>query len=221
MGMHKIPMKFFVLFVSCITLIAFNGLAESGIGELENYTKKCIQGKMSASQVITYSDKLLLQKKITRAEQVKAIKTLIYEKRLSQKDSNEYLSKVSSEMKLEFGIEFGIEANQQKQIFESAKEATSEIPIEKQKEYLELLQGYQKEANERLNIIDQLINKSAETQDTNERFRIYEELGVKLRETKAFGQTASKILTKKSDILSGKTPPDAPIPNKDFIGGDK
>ena len=217
MGMHKIPMKFFVLFVSCITLIAFNGLAESGIGELENYTKKCIQGKMSASQVITYSDKLLLQKKITRAEQVQAIKNLSYEKRLSQKESSEYLSKVFSEKNREFGIE----ANQQKQIFESAKQATSEIPIEKQKEYLELLQGYQKEANERLNIIDQLINKSAETQDTNQSFGIYEEVDVKLREIKAFGQTASKILTKKSDILSGKTPPDAPIPNKDFIGGDK
>ena len=217
MCMHKIPMKFFVLFVSCITLIAFSGLAESGIGELENYTKKCIQGKMSASQVITYSDKLLLQKKITRAEQVQAIKSLNYEKRLSQKDSSEYLSKVFSEKNLEFGIE----ANQQKQIFESAKQATSEIPIEKQKEYLELLQGYQKEANERLNIIDQLINKSAETQDTNQSFGIYEEVDVKLREIKAFGQTASKILTKKSDILSGKTPPDAPIPNKDFIGGDK
>ena len=217
MGMHKIPMKFFVLFVSCITLIAFNGLAESGIGELENYTKKCIQGKMSASQVITYSDKLLLQKKITRAEQVQAIKNLHYEKRLSQKESSEYLSKVFSEKNREFSIE----ANQQKQIFESAKQATSEIPIEKQKEYLELLQGYQKEANERLNIIDQLINKSAETQDTNQSFGIYEEVDVKLREIKAFGQTASKILTKKSDILSGKTPPDAPIPNKDFIGGDK
>ena len=217
MGMHKIPMKFFVLFVSCITLIAFNGLAESGIGELENYTKKCIQGKMSASQVITYSDKLLLQKKITRAEQVQAIKNLNYEKRLSQKESSEYLSKVFSEKNREFSIE----ANQQKQIFESAKQATSEIPIEKQKEYLELLQGYQKEANERLNIIDQLINKSAETQDTNQSFGIYEEVDVKLREIKAFGQTASKILTKKSDILSGKTPPDAPIPNKDFIGGDK
>ena len=217
MGMHKIPMKFFVLFVSCITLIAFSGLAESGIGELENYTKKCIQGKMSASQVITYSDKLLLQKKITRAEQVQAIKNLNYEKRLSQKESSEYLSKVFSEKNREFSIE----ANQQKQIFESAKQATSEIPIEKQKEYLELLQGYQKEANERLNIIDQLINKSAETQDTNQSFGIYEEVDVKLREIKAFGQTASKILTKKSDILSGKTPPDAPIPNKDFIGGDK
>ena len=217
MGMHKIPMKFFVLFVSCITLIAFNGLAESGIGELENYTKKCIQGKMSASQVITYSDKLLLQKKITRAEQVQAIKNLNYEKRLSQKESSEYLSKVFSEKNREFIIE----ANQQKQIFESAKQASSEIPIEKQKEYLELLQGYQKEANERLNIIDQLINKSAETQDTNQSFGIYEEVDVKLREIKAFGQTASKILTKKSDILSGKTPPDAPIPNKDFIGGDK
>ena len=210
-------MKILALFVFCIALIAFNSLAESGIGELDDYIKKCIQGKMSASQVITYSDKLLLQKKITRAEQVQAIKNLHYEKRLSQKESSEYLSKVFSEKNREFGIE----ANQQKQIFESAKQATSEIPIEKQKEYLELLQGYQKEANERLNIIDQLINKSAETQDTNQSFGIYEEVDVKLREIKAFGQTASKILTKKSDILSGKTPPDAPIPNKDFIGGDK
>ena len=217
MGMHKIPMKFFVLFVSCITLIAFNGLAESGIGELENYTKKCIQGKMSASQVITYSDKLLLQKKITRAEQVQAIKNLSYEKRLSQKESSEYLSKVFSEKNREFSIE----ANQQKQIFESAKQATSGIPLEKQKEYLEMLQNYQKEANERLNILDQLINKPDETQGTNQRFGIYKEVDVKLREIKAFGQTASKILTKKCDILSGKTPPDAPIPNKDFIGGDK
>ena len=210
-------MKILALFVFCIALIAFNSLAESGIGELDDYIKKCIQGKMSASQVITYSDKLLLQKKITRAEQVRAIANLNYEKRLSQKDSNEYLSKVFSEKKTEFDFE----ANQQKQIFESAKQATSEIPLEKQKEYLELLQGYQKEANERLNIIDQLINKSAETQDTNQRLGIYEEVDVKLREIKAFGQTASKILTKKSDILSGKTPPDAPIPNKDFIGGDK
>ena len=210
-------MKILALFVFCIALIAFNSLAESGIGELDDYIKKCIQGKMSASQVITYSDKLLLQKKITRAEQVRAIANLNYEKRLSQKDSNEYLSKVFSEKKTEFDFE----ANQQKQIFESAKQATSEIPLEKQKEYLELLQGYQKEANERLNIIDQLINKSAETQDTNQSFGIYEEVDVKLREIKAFGQTASKILTKKSDILSGKTPPDAPIPNKDFIGGDK
>ena len=210
-------MKILALFVFCIALIAFNSLAESGIGELDDCIKKCIQGKMSASQVITYSDKLLLQKKITRAEQVRAIANLNYEKRLSQKDSNEYLSKVFSEKKTEFDFE----ANQQKQIFESAKQATSEIPLEKQKEYLELLQGYQKEANERLNIIDQLINKSAETQDTNQRLGIYEEVDVKLREIKAFGQTASKILTKKSDILSGKTPPDAPIPNKDFIGGDK
>jgi hypothetical protein len=210
-------MKILVSFVFCITLLAFNSLAESGIGELEDYIKKCIQGKMSASQVITYSDKLLLQKKITRAEQVRAIKNLNYEKRLSQKDSNEYLSKVFSEKKTEFDFE----ANQQKQIFESAKQATSEIPLEKQKEYLEMLQGYQKEANERLNILDQLINKSAETQDTNQRYGIYEEVDVKLREIKAFGQTASKILTKKSDILSGKTPPDAPIPKKDFLGTDK
>ena len=210
-------MKILALFVFCIALIAFNSLAENGIGELDDCIKKCIQGKMSASQVITYSDKLLLQKKITRAEQVRAIANLNYEKRLSQKDSNEYLSKVFSEKKTEFDFE----ANQQKQIFESAKQATSEIPLEKQKEYLELLQGYQKEANERLNIIDQLINKSAETQDTNQRLGIYEEVDVKLREIKAFGQTASKILTKKSDILSGKTPADAPIPNKDFIGGDK
>lgn len=172
---------------------------------------------MSASQVITYSDKLLLQKKITRAEQVRAIANLNYEKRLSQKDSNEYLSKIFSEKKAEFDFE----ANQQKQIFESAKQATSEIPLEKQKEYLEMLQGYQKEANERLNILDQLINKSAETQDTNQRYDIYQEVDVKLREIKAFGQTASKILTKKSDILSGKTPPDAPIPKKDFLGTDK
>ena len=210
-------MKILALFVFCIALIAFNSLAESGIGELDDYIKKCIQGKMSASQVITFSDKLLMQKKITRAEQVRVIKNLNYEKRLSQKDSNEYLSKVFSEKKTEFDFE----ANQQKQIFESAKQATSGIPLEKQKEYLQMLQGYQKEANERLNIIDQLINKSAETQDTNQRFGIYEEVDVKLREIKAFGQTASKILTKKSDILSGKTPPDAPIPNKDFIGGDK
>ena len=210
-------MKILVSFVFCITLLAFNSLAESGIGELEDYIKKCIQGKMSASQVITYSDKLLLQKKITRAEQVRAIKNLNYEKRLSQKDSNEYLSKVFSEKKTEFDFE----ANQQKQIFESAKQATSEIPLEKQKEYLEMLQAYQKEANERLNILDQLINKSAETQDTNQRYGIYEEVDVKLREIKAFGQTASKILTKKSDILSGKTPPDAPIPKKDFLGTDK
>ena len=210
-------MKILVSFVFCITLLAFNSLAESGIGELEDYIKKCIQGKMSASQVITYSDKLLLQKKITRAEQVRAIKNLNYEKRLSQKDSNEYLSKVFSEKKTEFDFE----ANQQKQIFESAKQVTSEIPLEKQKEYLEMLQGYQKEANERLNILDQLINKSAETQDTNQRYGIYEEVDVKLREIKAFGQTASKILTKKSDILSGKTPPDAPIPKKDFLGTDK
>jgi hypothetical protein len=210
-------MKILVSFVFCITLLAFNSLAESGIGELEDYIKKCIQGKMSASQVITYSDKLLLQKKITRAEQVRAIKNLNYEKRLSQKDSIEYLSKVFSEKKTEFDFE----ANQQKQIFESAKQATSEIPLEKQKEYLEMLQGYQKEANERLNILDQLINKSAETQDTNQRYGIYEEVDVKLREIKAFGQTASKILTKKSDILSGKTPPDAPIPKKDFLGTDK
>lgn len=210
-------MKILVSFVFCITLLAFNSLAESGIGELEDYIKKCIQGKMSASQVITYSDKLLLQKKITRAEQVRAIKNLNYEKRLSQKDSNEYLSKVFSEKKTEFDFE----ANQQKQIFESAKQATSEIPFEKQKEYLEMLQAYQKEANERLNILDQLINKSAETQDTNQRYGIYEEVDVKLREIKAFGQTASKILTKKSDILSGKTPPDAPIPKKDFLGTDK
>ena len=210
-------MKILALFVFCIAIIAFNSLAESGIGALEDYIKKCIQGKMSASQVITYSDKLLLQKKITRAEQVRAIANLNYEKRLSQKDSNEYLSKVFSEKKTDFDFE----ANQQKQIFESAKQATSEIPLEKQKEYLELLQGYQKEANERLNIIDQLINKSAETQDTNQRFGIYEEVDVKLREIKAFGQTASKILTKKSDILSGKIPPDAPIPKKDFLGTDK
>lgn len=210
-------MKILVLLVFCITLIAFDILAESGIGELEDYIKKCIQGKMSASQVITYSDKLLLQKKITRAEQVRAIANLNYEKRLSQKDSNEYLSKIFSEKKAEFDFE----ANQQKQIFESAKQATSEIPLEKQKEYLEMLQGYQKEANERLNILDQLINKSAETQDTNQRYDIYQEVDVKLREIKAFGQTASKILTKKSDILSGKTPPDAPIPKKDFLGTDK
>ena len=210
-------MKILALFVFCIALIAFNSLAESGIGELEDYTKKCIQGKMSASQVITFSDKLLMQKKITRAEQVQAIKGLSYQKCLSQKDSDDYLSKVFSEKKLEFGVE----ANQQKQIFESGKQATSGIPIEKQKEYLELLQGYQKEANERLNILDQLINKSAETQDTNQRFGIYEEVDVKLREIRAFGQTASKILLKKSDILSGKTPPDAPIPTKDFIGTDK
>ena len=210
-------MKILALFVFCIAIIAFNSLAESGIGALEDYIKKCIQGKMSASQVITYSDKLLLQKKITRAEQVRAIANLNYEKRLSQKDSNEYLSKVFSEKKTDFDFE----ANQQKQIFESAKQATSEIPLEKQKEYLELLQGYQMEANERLNIIDQLINKSAETQDTNQRFGIYEEVDVKLREIKAFGQTASKILTKKSDILSGKIPPDAPIPKKDFLGTDK
>jgi len=209
--------KILVLLVFCITLIAFDILAESGIGELEDYIKKCIQGKMSASQVITYSDKLLLQKKITRAEQVRAIANLNYEKRLSQKDSNEYLSKIFSEKKAEFDFE----ANQQKQIFESAKQATSEIPLEKQKEYLEMLQGYQKEANERLNILDQLINKSAETQDTNQRYDIYQEVDVKLREIKAFGQTASKILTKKSDILSGKTPPDAPIPKKDFLGTDK
>lgn len=210
-------MKILALLVFCIALIALNSLAESGIGELDDYIKKCIQGKMSASQVITYSDKLLLQKKITRAEQVRAIKNLNYEKRLSQKDSNEYLSKVFSEKKTEFDFE----ANQQKQIFESAKQATSEIPLEKQKEYLDLLQRFQKEANERLNILDQLINKSAETQDTNQRFGIYEEVDVKLREIKAFGQTASKILTKKSDILSGKTPPDAPIPKKDFLGTDK
>jgi hypothetical protein len=210
-------MKILALFVFCIALIAFNSLAESGIGELEDYTKKCIQGKMSASQVITFSDKLLMQKKITRAEQVQAIKGLSYQKRLSQKDSDDYLSKVFSEKKTEFDFE----ANQQKQIFESAKQATSEIPLEKQKEYLEMLQGYQKEANERLNILDQLINKSAETQDTNQRYDIYQEVDVKLREIKAFGQTASKILTKKSDILSGKTPPDAPIPKKDFLGTDK
>lgn len=210
-------MKILVSFVFCITLLAFNSLAASGLSELEDCTQKCIQGKMLASQVITFSDKLLMQKKITRAEQYRVIKHLIYEKRLSQKDSNEYLSKVFSEKKTEFDFE----VNQQKQVFESAKQATSPIPIEKQKEYLELLQGYQKEANERLNIIDQLINKSAETQDTNQRFGIYEEVDVKLREIKAFGQTVSKILTKKSDILSGKTPPDAPIPNKDFIGGDK
>ena len=210
-------MQILVSFVFCITLLAFNSLAASGLSELEDCTQKCIQGKMSASQVITFSDKLLMQKKITRAEQYRVIKHLIYEKRLSQKDSNEYLSKVFSEKKTEFDFE----VNQQKQVFESAKQATSPIPIEKQKEYLELLQGYQKEANERLNIIDQLINKSAETQDTNQRFGIYEEVDVKLREIKAFGQTVSKILTKKSDILSGKTPPDAPIPNKDFIGGDK
>jgi hypothetical protein len=210
-------MKILALFVFCIALIAFNSLAESGIGELEDYTKKCIQGKMPASQVITFSDKLLMQKKITRAEQVQAIKGLSYQKRLSQKDSDDYLSKVFSEKKTEFDFE----ANQQKQIFESAKQATSEIPLEKQKEYLEMLQGYQKEANERLNILDQLINKSAETQDTNQRYDIYQEVDVKLREIKAFGQTASKILTKKSDILSGKTPPDAPIPKKDFLGTDK
>ena len=84
-----------------------------------------------------------------------------------------------------------------------------------------MLQGYQKEANERLNILDQLINKSAETQDTNQRYGIYQEVDVKLRETKAFGQTVSKNLTKKSDILSGRTPPDAPIPKKDFIGGNE
>jgi hypothetical protein len=210
-------MKIFALFIFCITLIAFDSLAESGISELEDYTKKCIQGKMSASQVIMFSDKLLMQKKITRAEQVRVIKNLNYEKRLSQKDSSEYLSKVFSEKKTEFEFE----VNKQKQIFESAKQATSVIPIEKQKEYLELLQGYQKEANERLNIINQLINKSAETQDTNQKFGTYEEADVKLREIKAFGQTASKILTKKSDILSGKTPPDAPIPKKDFLGTDK
>ena len=172
---------------------------------------------MSASQVITFSDKLLMQKKITRREQDRVIKNLIYEKRLSQKDSNEYLSKVFSEKKTEFDFE----ANQQKQIFESAKQATSGIPLEKQKEYLQMLQGYQKEVNERLNILDQLINKSAETQDINQRFGIYDEVDVKLREIKAFGQTASKILAKKSDILSGKTPPDAPIPKKDFLGTDK
>jgi len=210
-------MKILVSLAFCVTLLVFNSFAGSGLSELEDYTKKCIQGKMSASQVITFSDKLLMQKKITRAEQVQAIKGLSYQKRLSQKDSDDYLSKVFSEKKLEFDFE----ANHQKQIFESAKQATSEIPLEKQKEYLEMLQGYQKEANERLNILDQLINKSAEAQDTNQRYDIYQEVDVKLREIKAFGQTASKILTKKSDILSGKTPPDAPIPKKDFLGTDK
>ena len=209
-------MNFLVSFVLCVTLFVFDSLG-ARLSELEDCTQKCIQGKMSASQVITFSDKLLMQKKITKAEQVRAIKILSYQKCLSQKDSDDYFSKVFSEKKLEFGIE----VNQQKQIFESGKQATSEIPLEKQKEYLKLLQGYQEEANRKLNIIDQLINKSAETQDTNQRFGIYEEVDLKLREINAFGQTASKILAKKSDILSGKTPPDAPIPKKDFLGTDK